>query len=121
MKVEGLHEATLRGLDWPVLVEAWARCARTPMGGQAVRALAPLADRQEIEQALDRCAEVLVLDRLGASLPVGGVADVRQAAGRAAKGVVLDPSDLALAGSSMRAMLHLRRALDEAAADAPSL
>lgn len=119
--MDGLREATLRGLDWPVVVEAWAQCARTPMGGAAVRAHGPLPDRAAVEAALDGCDEVLRLEAAGAGVPVGAVADVRGPCGRAAKGMVLDPGDLRLAGSALQALLALRDALDAAAAEAPVL
>src|SRR5688500_1912537 len=116
-----LGQATLRGLDWPVLVEAWATSARTPMGASAVRAMAPLPDRAAVKAALDACGEVLDLDRLGAALPVGAVGDIRPSTVRASKGMVLDGSELSAAGSSLEAMLHLRKALDASAEIAPVL
>src|SRR5690242_20713270 len=110
-----LAEATRRGLDWPVLVEAWAQSARTTMGAAAVRATGPLPDRAAVVAALDACAEVLDLDRLGAALPVGAVTDIRPSTIRASKGIVLDGPELSAAGSALEAMLALRKALDASA------
>ncbi|MEQ1508292.1 MAG: endonuclease MutS2, partial [Myxococcota bacterium] len=116
-----LDHATAQGLDWHVVVEAWANAARTPMGAAAVRAQRPLPDRAAVERALDGCAEVLKLEEEGASLPVGAVSDLRDPTGHAAKGVVLDAQVLASAGRSLRALLDLAKALDAAAELAPTL
>jgi DNA mismatch repair protein MutS2 len=116
-----LAAATRAGLDWPVVVDAWAACARTPMGAEAVRACGPLPDRAAIEAALDGCAEVRALEEVGASLPIGAVTDVREGVIRASKGLVLDGQDLARAGSSLRALLDVAKSLDQAAETAPTL
>ena len=121
MQPYSLEDATLRGLDWPVVVEAWAQCARTSMGAERIRTLPPLPDRASIERALDGCAEILRLEEMGAALPIGAVTDVREATKRAAKGIVLDGPDLLNAGRSLRALLDVRKALDAAAEHAPTL
>ncbi len=114
-------DQTRDGLDWPVLLEAWAGCARTPMGAQAVREQGPLSDRDTVTEALDMCAEVLALDELGAIIPVGAVSDVRPMVHRAHRGQVLDPSDLRQAGTTLRALLDLRASLEERGEVAPIL
>lgn len=116
-----LGRATAAGLDWAVVVEAWAQGARTPMGSDAVRAIGPLPGRAAIEVALDGCAEVMALEEAGASLPVGAVTDARSAAASAEKGQVLDGPVLAAAGRSLRALLDLAKALDAGADTAPTL
>ena len=119
--MDTLEQATLRGLDWPVVVEAWAESARTPMGAAAVRRLGPLPDRRSVEAALDQCDEVIALENEGSSLPIGAVSDVREATARAGKGLVLEATELASAGRSLRALLDLAKALDAGAELAPGL
>jgi DNA mismatch repair protein MutS2 len=116
-----LAEATRHGLDWPVIVDAWAEAARTPLGAAAIRACTPLPDRRAVEAALSGCAEVLALEEVGALLPIGAVTDIREAATRAAKGAVLEPGDLTRAGNSLRALLDVAKVLDQQAEIAPSL
>jgi DNA mismatch repair protein MutS2 len=121
MNPHPLDAASLRGLDWPVVVEAWAHAARTPMGAAAVRSLPPLPDRAAVSRALDGCAEVLRLEDLGTALPIGAVTDIREAVIRASKGLTLEGQELLAAGRCLRALLDLRKALDAAAEQAPTL
>jgi len=114
-------DATQAGIDWPVVLEAWASCARTPMGAAAVRAAAPFADLSDVGLALDRCDEVLALEAEGVPVPVGDVLDLRADTGRAAKGIVLEPNELRAAASGLRALHELARVMAEGAPFAPSL
>lgn len=119
--MDTLEQATLRGLDWPVIVEAWAESARTPMGADAVRSQAPFPDRAAVEAALEECSEVIALENEGSSLPIGAVADIRERTRRAGKGQVLESTELASAGRSLRALLDVSKALDASAELAPGL
>lgn len=116
-----LSETTRNGLDWPVIVDAWAEAARTPMGAAAIRQMGPLPDRAAIEAALNGCAEVLALEEVGALLPIGAVTDIRDAASRAAKGMVLEPGELSRAGVCLRALLDVAKVLDAQSEIAPTL
>jgi DNA mismatch repair protein MutS2 len=116
-----LADRTRAGLDWPVLLDAWARSARTPMGAAAVRSRGPLPSRDAALHALDGCAEVLALEEIGAPIPVGGVTDIGGPVGRAARGQVLEAGELKMAGSTLRCLLDLRAALDDHRDEAPTL
>jgi DNA mismatch repair protein MutS2 len=108
-------------LDFSRVVAAWAEHARTTLGAAAVLAHRPLTSRDDVRRALDAAEEVLTVERKGGSVPVGGVTDVRDAASRGAKGVVLDGAELRGAGQTLEALIRLRKALDAAAEDAPTL
>ncbi len=115
-----LESSTRSGLDWPFVVEAWARSARTPMGAAAVRALGAL-DRDGIVEALDATDEVLAVEDEGSDVPVGAVSDVRGPAHRAAKGQVLEAAELLAAGRTLKALIELAAATDRLAEQAPTL
>jgi DNA mismatch repair protein MutS2 len=108
-------------LDFARLVAAWAEQARTTLGADAIRAHRPLRTRAEVVAAMDAAQEVLDVERLGGNVPVGGVTDVRDAAARGSKGVVLDGSELRLAGQTLEALIRLRKALDAVSDTAPTL
>jgi DNA mismatch repair protein MutS2 len=116
-----LDPATSDGLDWPVVREALAGAARTPMCAEALRAGGPLAHPLDAEVLFDAVDEVRGLEASGAFLPVGGVGDARVEARRAARGEVLEGPELARAGQSLTALHQLARMLDRHAHDAPTL
>jgi len=114
-------EPGTQGLDWPYIVDAWAECALTPMGGAAVRALCALPDRAAVATAMDATTEWLVLQELGTHRTLGAVTDVRGPVARAEKGQVLDAAELIASGRSLRALSDLATALEGAAEAAPTL
>ncbi|HHO50722.1 MAG TPA: hypothetical protein ENK18_07555 [Deltaproteobacteria bacterium] len=116
-----LEDATAHGLDWPFVVEHWARCARTSMGGAAVRSIQPLDSRGAVLEAMDATDEVLCLEDQGADLPIGAVQDAQQLVQRAEKGQVLEGAELLSAARSLNALIQVHRALDRAREDAPTL
>ncbi|MFK7929468.1 MAG: endonuclease MutS2 [Myxococcota bacterium] len=102
-----LEHDTLVALDWPVCVEALAERARTALGSEQVRAMAPLASAEEIRRCHDAIDELFALEAEGEHLPVGGVSDVRSLVRDAAKARMLDGSDLRLVGLTLGALRDL--------------
>ena len=83
-------EPSVRGLDWPILKETLADCARTSRGAAAIRAMGPLSGIPEIEVELDATCELIALESEGNEVAVGAVGDIGAAVERASKGHVLD-------------------------------
>ncbi|MCB9695183.1 MAG: Smr/MutS family protein [Alphaproteobacteria bacterium] len=119
--MEGVEPVARRGLDFAVVLEAFAGQARTSMGEAAVRALQPLADRASAVTAMDTSFEVLRVEDAGGSVPVGSITDIRSLAARASKGTVLEGAELLQAGHTLESLIHLRTTLDGSAEEAPRL
>lgn len=116
-----LDRDTLNALDWPALVEALAERARTPLGREAVRTLAPLPDAAAIRAVFDAVDELMALQEDGSDMPVGAIHDIRRHVIRASKGEVLDGADLRQVGDSMGALRDLSWYLESHADDSPVL
>lgn len=116
-----LTARSLDALDWPVLLDALARNARTPMGQRAARRLSPCASAADARAAMQAVAEVRALEDAGTPVPVGGVGDVGDTARRAAKGEVLEPETLREAAGTLRALRELGAVLYEESDTAPIL
>ena len=116
-----MSDLSTTALDWPVLRDAWADCARTTLGAATILDLPPLDDLEDIESAFDATAEVLLLDEEGIDLPIGGVGDVSDAVARARMGQVLEAETLRFVGSTLVALRRLEETCDANASRAPTL
>src|SRR5690606_27770960 len=116
-----LEQRTLEGLDWPVLVQAWGRSARTTLGAEAIASMRPLRDVGAVRAAWDAVDELRRLEDSGVVVPVGDVQDVRPQLGRAERGQVLEGPALLQAGRSLLALVQLEKLLHRHADEAPVL
>ncbi len=85
---------TLSDLGFPDILEALAARCRTVAGQERARARPLLSSVEEVGQALGLVDEARQLHAEPLSLPLSGVGDIRNAVERAAKGAVLEPSEL---------------------------
>lgn len=115
------EEETLRDLGWEEIVAALARRTDTPQGRALALELDLLERREAIEDRLDRVEEARLLLRKELSLPLGGADDVRPLARRAAKGAILEPSELLACARLLRAASRSKRFLAEHALEVPKL
>jgi DNA mismatch repair protein MutS2 len=115
------HDPATLGLDWPVVRDALARHSHTSMGADAVAALPPCADRQEVARCHDEVHEWLTLAAEGIDVGVGGVADIREGLRRAGKGEVLEGHELLAIGRTLRALTRIEHTLDLHEELAPTL
>lgn len=106
------HDPATLGLDWPVVRDALARHSLTPMGAEAVEALAPCATREDVARAHDEIHEWLTVAAEGIDIGVGGVGDIREGLRRAAKGEILEGGDLLAIGRTLRALVRMGHTLD---------
>jgi len=109
----------LEALGWPVLVDALASRARTPMGRALCLALAPGVDAREAAVRLARVEEARLLRRLDREVPLADALDVRAALGRAAREGTLEPAELLQIARLIRAAAAARRFLYTQADRAP--
>jgi len=115
------HDPATLGLDWPVVRDALARHALTPMGSAAVEALAPCPDREAVAKAHEQVHEWLSLREEGIDVGLGGVVDIRAALVRVSKGEVLEGGELLTIGRTLRALVSVERTLDLNMELAPTL
>ncbi|HSK16684.1 MAG TPA: Smr/MutS family protein [Gaiellaceae bacterium] len=112
---------SLSVLELPAVVERLAAATSTPHGVELALALAPSPDPDEVARRQALTAEAIALLDEAAEPPLRGIADVRAAADRAARGGVLSPAQLGEIGAAIRGGLAAREALAEQSAPAPLL
>lgn len=116
-----LQDRTLAALDWPVVLEALSRHARTTRG--AVRARLPRLsqDLAEIEARYQVVVEIRDLEIVGERVPVGAVTDVEAELDKAGRGGALEAEELRAVGDSLQALRHLRTWVEEHPSELPRL
>ena len=107
-------------LEFPAIVERLAAATESAPGAELARGLLPSADPDEVARRQALTAEALALLDAAAEPSLAGVADVREAAARAARDGVLGPDRLRAVATAVAVALEARRALD-AAEPAPLL
>ncbi len=100
-------------LELPAILERLAATTATDPGAALARALEPSPDETEVRRRQASTTEaVALLD--GAEEPaLGGVADVRDAAARAARDGVLEPHELRAVATTVRVAVAARAALEQ--------
>ncbi len=116
-----MNPRTLEALDWPLVLEALARHARTLRGMEAARQPDFADSADDVLARYEAVAEVWLLEREEQKIPCGSVTDVRPALLAAARGEVLEAPDLVGVASCVRALLALRAAILARADEAPRL
>ena len=88
-------EATLEALDFPLLVQALAGWAQTPMGTKRLEETEPLEDPQEIEERHAEIAEFRAFMEGGGALSLAPARPLEEALrGSSVAGTVLDFDDM---------------------------
>lgn len=116
-----LDQDTLSALDWPVVVDALATCASTPIGREAVENIEALPSAAAVRNCFDTMDELLALQEEGEHLRLGGIADIRTTVRASAKGRVLEGSELKQIGDTMGAMRDVSWFLTRNAEENPRL
>ncbi len=108
-----LSVQSLATLDWPYVVAALARGARTPGGRRLAEAADLMSDPSQIGDAFDAVDEVLELRREeGLGLPLGGIEDIDDSLLAAARGEVLELEPLVEAAHAVAGLEALGRFVD---------
>lgn len=102
-----------RVLEWDRLVAVLAGCARSVMGAERCRSLAPETDLEAARMRLQETAEMVALGESSDPFPSLPFPDVRGALGRAVKGAMLETLELrdisVVLGLSAEVVRYLRR------------
>ncbi len=116
-----MSDRTLSALDWEVVLEALARHARTTRGASVALRITLAGSVMEVRERYAEVAEVLAIEAAGDRVPVGSVVDVADEVERASRGLTLEPIDLRVVLSSIRALHVLRVWADDLRALVPRL
>ncbi|NOY25753.1 MAG: hypothetical protein GXP62_07750 [Oligoflexia bacterium] len=116
-----LVSRTLSALDWPVVLDALSRHARTQRGARAAKAPDLVGDLIAVRQRYAAVAEVGRLEATGERVPIGAVSDIQALLSRAVRGSTLEGEDLRSVSQCLLALRHLRRWVDEQEDDIPAL
>ncbi|WP_428267675.1 endonuclease MutS2 [Haliangium sp.] len=112
---------TLTDLGWDRLVDHLVRRTHTARGASAAAEIGFFDDPDAARERMDEIDEARRLAELEAAMPFGGIRDVVTAVSRAAKGGVLEPSELIDVATTARGLTRLRKHLDQHQQDAPLL
>ncbi len=112
---------TLESLDWPVLLDRLAWHARTLAGARAAESLVLADSAAGCRRLFEEVEEVRGLEVGNDHVPVGPVGDVGGLVERCAAGAVLEGPSLQDIGSTLRALVDLRRWLWDRREAAPLL
>lgn len=117
-----LFARTLEALDWAFVAEALASHARTGPGRRAAESVGFSCDAGAIAECFDAIEEVhALLERRVGGPPVGGVEEIDDPLGRAARGDVLDLAEIGAVRSTLGTLLRLHEFLSRHAAAVPTL
>ncbi|MFH1464576.1 MAG: endonuclease MutS2, partial [Pseudomonadota bacterium] len=116
-----LNAHSLRALDWPVILDALARAARTTLGAAAAQRTPLATSRDEALRRYAAVDEALGLLCRGDDLPLADVTDVTSHLQRAGRGAVLEPGELQAVGGSLRGLWNLRHWIEARAEELPQL
>ncbi|MCH7824331.1 MAG: hypothetical protein IH849_05965 [Acidobacteria bacterium] len=106
------EEATLEALDFPLLVQALAGWAQTPMGKERLEKTEPLADPHEIEERHAEVAEFRAFMEGGAALSLAPARPLETALrGSSVAGTVLDFDDMVAVYRTAQVGQDVRRRL----------
>lgn len=108
-----MDERALRTLEFFKIRSMLVDRAQTHMGKELAEALLPAAEFLEVRHRQAETSEARMLMRAGASLPLGGIRDVRAPLRRAALGAALEPIDLLELAGTIAAGRRLRKFLFE--------
>ena len=116
-----MEAGALEVLEFPVVLERLAAATATSPGAELARALVPSPDAAEVARRQALTAEAIALLDEAAEPPLRGIADVREAAARAARGGLLDARALSQVAHTIGGALAARSALDAQTELAPLL
>ena len=106
-----MREHDLELLELPAVLARLAAAAASEPGALLAEGLRPSADADEVRLRQQQTTEAIALLDEAAEPDLGGVADVTEAAERAARGSTLDTRSLSLIERTIRAGVAGRRAL----------
>jgi DNA mismatch repair protein MutS2 len=116
-----MNGEALAALELPAITGRLAAASATELGAERAGALRPATDTAEVVARQALTAEAIALLDAAREPSLAGIADVREAAARAARDGTLGPGELRAVGTAIRVGLAARRGVGEQRALAPLL
>ncbi|PJF31062.1 MAG: endonuclease MutS2 [Candidatus Thermofonsia Clade 1 bacterium] len=116
-----MDEKSAHVLELPKILEQLARYASFSGGAECIRALRPTSDLREALDWQRETSEAVALFQLRSDITLGGVRDVREAVGQAARGIILEPHTLLDIRGTLRRATTLKRTLTRLRSQFPTL
>jgi DNA mismatch repair protein MutS2 len=116
-----VDEHALAVLEFPAIVERLGGATESAYGGALAGGLLPSSDPAEVVRRQALTAEAVTLLDHAAEPSFAGLADIREAAARAARDGILGPGELNQISAAARIALEARRKLDSVGEHAPLL
>ena len=120
-KLPSMDPKSLHLLELPKVLARLETYAAFSASKELARALAPSADVELARRALSGTSEARRVLELRPDISVGGAHDVRAVSGRAARGAVLEPSELLDLKSTLISARNLSRLFEKLAPSSPVL
>lgn len=108
-------------LEYPKIVALLASKAGSVMAKELAQDLMPTAERIEVERRLQETGEARDVLIAAASVPLGGIRDIRAALKRAEIGAMLEPHELLAIGSTLYAARRIKNFFAEYSKPLPIL
>ena len=103
-----MDSAALRTLEYAKVIDRLVNLVATQRGRELAEALQPSSEYQTVESNLALTEDAVRVLRHAASIPFGGIRDLRQVLGRARIGGGLSGEELLAVGSTLRAVRLLK-------------
>ena len=103
-----MDSAALRTLEYTKVIDRLVNLVATQRGRELAEALQPSSEYQTVESNLALTEDAVRVLRHAASIPFGGIRDLRQVLGRARIGGGLSGEELLAVGSTLRAVRLLK-------------
>lgn len=103
-----MDSAALRTLEYTKVIDRLVNLVATQRGRELAEALQPSSEYQTVESNLALTEDAVRVLRHAASIPFGGIRDLRQVLGRARVGGGLSGEELLAVGSTLRAVRLLK-------------
>lgn len=103
-----MDSSVCKTLEYPKILTLLAGKAGSVMAKEIALDLTPTAEREEVERRLQETTEARDVLIAAASVPLGGIRDIRAAMKRAEIGAMLEPQELLAIGSTLYAARRIK-------------
>jgi DNA mismatch repair protein MutS2 len=108
-----LNKKILKTLDYEKILYRLSQHAATSLGKEAVQAIVPIGDFEEVKLRLQATDEAVNVERLKGNAPFGGIRDINASLHRARIGGMLNPTELLDISTTLSGTRRLKRFIVE--------
>lgn len=108
-----MDQRVLQTLEFNKVIQEVAKHCATHLGQREIEELVPMQEIEKVQEKLDEMDEALAVLRVYASIPLGGIFDIKPQSRRAQIGGVLSAQELMEITSTIRASKQIRMFIDQ--------